>query len=472
MSTQVSIPKTDSIPLIILYRSLYILKQKFSKFKPQIVEIYKKYSINHIDNILPSDESIKNNLLQIKIELFSFKSVLKDLFPIINMLIVAIANPNELFKYDFISPQQIESLNKKITEQIYQYISDKLQKYNELYYSKKIYPLEVLKKYNVDERDNFPIVQYDKKGKIVCTFEQLKTMSDNFYNVVYPVKKEEIKYDSLEEIQKYQNILYIETLPVIIADFIQNNNMNAIIDLENEELSNEVRNLFDKEIFAKLSRDNKNILSEINENGIEKQKDLNDLLKEKLKIVKAIKLYDTIQVKKKQKGENVQYIEEIIARLNNEKNNIDITIKSKRLNSIRSELTVNQSDVSNMNKMLHAQTAFYNNYTESSNSQNKQYIISSLSSSLPIQSLPSQIKHTNPFVSVKVPSKYIANNLMTREELHQSIHQRNEVYDNKVTSSLDMIDRMRELQNAKVIERMERLAQIHQKMYPKYNKNY
>ena len=61
---------------------------------------------------------------------------------------------------------------------------------------------------------------------------------------------------------------------------------------------------------------------------------------------------------------------------------------------------------------------------------------------------------------------------MTREELHQSIHQRNEVYDNKVTSSLDMIDRMRELQNAKVIERMERLAQIHQKMYPKYNKNY
>ena len=105
--------------------------------------------------------------------------------------------------------------------------------------------------------------------------------------------------------------------------------MNAIIDLENEELSNEVRNLFDKEIFAKLSRDNKNILSEINENGIEKQKDLNDLLKEKLKIVKAIKLYDTIQVKKKQKGENVQYIEEIIARLNNEKNNIDMTIKSK-----------------------------------------------------------------------------------------------------------------------------------------------
>ena len=153
MSTQVSIPKTDSIPLIILYRSLYILKQKFSKFKPQIVEIYKKYSINHIDNILPSDESIINNLLQIKIELFSFKSVLKDLFPIINMLIVAIANPNELFKYDFISPQQIESLNKKITEQIYQYISDKLQKYNELYYSKKIYPLEVLKKYNVDERN-------------------------------------------------------------------------------------------------------------------------------------------------------------------------------------------------------------------------------------------------------------------------------------------------------------------------------
>ena len=92
-------------------------------------------------------------------------------------------------------------------------------------------------------------------------------MSDNFYNVVYPVKKEEIKYDSLEEIQKYQNILYIETLPVIIADFIQNNNMNAIIDLENEALSNEVRNVFDKEIFAKLSRDNKNILSEINENG-------------------------------------------------------------------------------------------------------------------------------------------------------------------------------------------------------------
>ena len=70
------------------------------------------------------------------------------------------------------------------------------------------------------------------------------------------------EYESLDQILKTTDILFIETLPVIIADFIQNNNSYAIIDLENDELTNEVRNLFDKEILSKISKENKAINKE------------------------------------------------------------------------------------------------------------------------------------------------------------------------------------------------------------------
>ena len=71
MTSQFSIPKTDSIPLVILYRSLYIVKQKFQKYKSQITEIYNKYSLESIKNEIVNPS--QSQILQIKINISSFK---------------------------------------------------------------------------------------------------------------------------------------------------------------------------------------------------------------------------------------------------------------------------------------------------------------------------------------------------------------------------------------------------------------
>lgn len=354
MTSQFSIPKTDSIPLVILYRSLYIVKQKFQKYKSQITEIYNKYSLESIKNEIVNPS--QSQILQIKINISSFTSLVNELLPLISIIIVPIKNPNELFIYDYISPIKQKEFNEKITDKLNAFLLENLHKYNELYYNKKIYPIKIINQYNVSDREGYPIVEYDKKGKITKTFEQVKKESDYFYYSLYPIQETKQTFDSLEEITKFNNILYIETLPVIIADFIQKYNNNAVIDLENEEISNEVRSLFDKEILVKLSKENKLIKKEIGGSSIKEQNEINELLKEQLNVVKNIKLYESIQKEKNKKGENVSYITEIIEKLTHEKENIGLKIKKRRLNSVQYNLKESNSDYTNFNKMIESQT--------------------------------------------------------------------------------------------------------------------
>ena len=346
MSNQLNLPNSESISLIIIYRSLYILKHKFQQFKPQLIEIYKKYSQSKINT------KEQNAPLLIKVNISSFNNILKEILSLINMLIVQIKNPNELYIYDYISPEKQKTLNENITEIIYKYIIDKLKKYNELYYNKKIYPLELINKYTVDDRDNYPIVEYNKKGKIIHSFDELKRISDENCSLMSQREEKKEEYESLEQILKYTNILFIETLPVIIADFIQNNNSYAIIDLENDELTNEVRNLFDKEILSKISKENKAINKEIIGHDIIKEEEIKDLLKEKLNIIRNIKLYEELKSSKLKNKENVQYIDEMLLKLTKEKGDIDVKIKRKELSSIQKDIRKSKSDYSTFQKMF------------------------------------------------------------------------------------------------------------------------
>ena len=350
MSNQLNLPNSESISLIIIYRSLYILKHKFQQFKPQLIEIYKKYSQSKINT------KEQNAPLLIKVNISSFNNILKEILSLINMLIVQIKNPNELYIYDYISPEKQKTLNENITEIIYKYIIDKLKKYNELYYNKKIYPLELINKYTVDDRDNYPIVEYNKKGKIIHSFDELKRISDENCSLMSQREEKKEEYESLEQILKYTNILFIETLPVIIADFIQNNNSYAIIDLENDELTNEVRNLFDKEILSKISKENKAINKEIIGHDIIKEEEIKDLLKEKLNIVRNIKLYEELKSSKLKNKENVQYIDEMLLKLTKEKGDIDVKIKRKELSSIQKDIRKSKSDYSTFQKMFLSKT--------------------------------------------------------------------------------------------------------------------
>ena len=68
--------KQESLSLITIYRSLYILKKKFEKYKNEICKIDKKCFVK--------DKNDYNNIRCRIIKISSFKSLLKDICTISN----------------------------------------------------------------------------------------------------------------------------------------------------------------------------------------------------------------------------------------------------------------------------------------------------------------------------------------------------------------------------------------------------
>jgi hypothetical protein len=122
-----------------------------------------------------------------------------------------------------------------------------------------------------------------------------------------------------------KNFIFIETLPLIIADFLQSHMNNALVESE-DELSKELKILFDNEIIKRMNeyknvlKDKSSILDDI-ENNIyinkeEKiQKELESALDEYKKVKENIDIYRGILKNKKKSGENVDYIEKMIEKL-------------------------------------------------------------------------------------------------------------------------------------------------------------
>ncbi len=82
-------PKEDSIEFVTVYRSFYILKKKFDKYKDDISKIYTKYFIK--------DKNTLNNFRFKTIKISSFKPLLQQICNSINMSIIKISSLNELF---------------------------------------------------------------------------------------------------------------------------------------------------------------------------------------------------------------------------------------------------------------------------------------------------------------------------------------------------------------------------------------
>ena len=128
-----NVNKQESLSLITIYRSLYILKKKFEKYKDEISKIYTKYFVK--------DKNNYNNIRCKIIKISSFKSLLQQICNLVNMSIIKISSLNELFVSDLVSQKiQQERFNESI-DQIYNYISNNLKKYNEIFFNKKIKPI-------------------------------------------------------------------------------------------------------------------------------------------------------------------------------------------------------------------------------------------------------------------------------------------------------------------------------------------
>jgi len=150
----------------ILYRSLYLLKKKFEIYKNDINKLYTKYFVK--------DKNNYNNISCKIIKIYSFKSLLEEICNVIYISIFKMNSINELFISNFIPEiKKQERLNEAI-DKIYIFITDKIKKYNEIFYNRKLKAAIELKEIEDiadDYTEYYPISEYDKKGNLIYYFE-------------------------------------------------------------------------------------------------------------------------------------------------------------------------------------------------------------------------------------------------------------------------------------------------------------
>ena len=101
------------------------------------------------------------------------------------------------------------------------------------------------------------MTEYDRKGRIINTFGKLLEsigIKSNFKLITKNPK------DEYELNMEKGDILYIEILPIILADFLQENNDFVVINLDNEDnkFISDIKNRFDDNLQEKI-RNNKNL---------------------------------------------------------------------------------------------------------------------------------------------------------------------------------------------------------------------
>ena len=125
--------KSDSIHLELLYRSLYILKKKFEKFKKEIKSIYLKYYPEKNQSLDQDDFPI--------IKIVNFFPLVQEIFDKIKITIPRIHDINTVFNYDISkfdknSKEHLESI-QLMEKTLFSKNKKELMKYNSKFYSKK-----------------------------------------------------------------------------------------------------------------------------------------------------------------------------------------------------------------------------------------------------------------------------------------------------------------------------------------------
>ena len=233
-----------SIETLILYRSLYILKKKYNTRKDIIKKIYESFNLDNNEN------TEKYSSYQVSIE--NFDLIAKTVFEKCNILLMILNNPK-----DILLSNLFLNLNKKIEEmtsifrEIKEYILDKknslVKKYNSLFYEKKIKAkmlkdiIEIKQNYseekeelkkeisdivNIEEKTNIndveekekekeedeeiqrKIVEYNRKGKIIKTYNIITNENLTLLMNKENGENEIIKQQRINQKERYDNIIF------------------------------------------------------------------------------------------------------------------------------------------------------------------------------------------------------------------------------------------------------------------------
>ena len=227
MQNKFNIPQHGSIQLIMLYRSIYLLKYKFNSYLTTINNIYSNY-------VLPP-LPLSNNIKVIKTAMFPF--IVQDILINTKMLISHINAPSELFMFRYVNTAFQQEQNKKISSEVFDYLirPSTLRKYKEIYFNKKIEPEIQIKKAKC-----YGNAEVDVKKECV-------NMVDKEVN-------------EFNELMKQKELFYVEMIPMVIADFImvKGNYVVVNLDEDNKELNEKLHLDFDKKIWSKIIETNTN----------------------------------------------------------------------------------------------------------------------------------------------------------------------------------------------------------------------
>ena len=431
----------NSLELLILYRSIYIIKQKFSLFKERIQKIYSKY------NTFKGEFKFETNLKIYQINIENFVEVTYEVLQDLNLLLIKYLNPKDIFLSKILIEKKRDEM-KRIIKEILNWLLNEnnngnnlIKNYNIKFFNKKIKPylkedidfenfINSNKIIDDNKEEDISIscstyeyrilTEYDRKGKMIKKYKSKilgeneeidgenneiieiiknKNKKNNYgnYNNIKLNKEMTLNFNELDKSKnnsnksKPNNSILIESLPLIIADFLQAHMNNALVESE-DELSKELKVLFDNEILKRINeyknvlKDKSSILDDIDNNVYinkeeKNQKELESAMDEYKKVKENIDIYKGILNNKKKLGENIDYIEKMIEKLlakeiwiehrikllleknkNNDLNiNIDISYANKNIKGDNlSKILGNTTSISDIDKTLSKSKKFNN----------------------------------------------------------------------------------------------------------------
>ena len=358
MKTSVNVSKSNNkeqilnmelknIQMLILQRSLYILKKKFEINKKPLEIIYQKYK----------DENY-SKLRCISVDYLT--EMYTEIMETIQFTILPYNNINELFSADLMTELNKDK-SKIVIKDLVKFTNNHIEKYNRIYFEKKMKKKQLLeetkKKINIvrsiDDMEEITsdktIVKKNKRGKVIKNFEEM--LKNNVELTFGPDIIMTINEDDMSILNNIK-LLYSDVIPLIIADFLQSHlkdNKNIAListsnidDAENIKLNQNVKTLFDNEILKFYQN-----LSKIDPDSENKEK-LKNLLFEMLNTENQIKIYQKIILEQTAKGMNVKHLLNMVKKLNEQK-----SVMQKKINEYSNSNNKNNNgknnNISNIN---------------------------------------------------------------------------------------------------------------------------
>ena len=168
---------------------------------------------------------------------------------------------------------------------------------------------ENIENINNDNENNENALDKSKNKSFQLLFSSKKKKVDYkdkvFYETIYDKNKKNMK-----SVKFFKYYLYIDILPLIIADFISDErNLYLILD-HSDDFRNNLSTIFDVEILSKIGN---NYLDEVLK---EKENKISELKMHKLKVEKNIENYEKLSEKMKNQNQNIDYIIITLKKLN------------------------------------------------------------------------------------------------------------------------------------------------------------